>query len=157
MKRTPRIDQDAYVKEWPLLFETETPTGKDFVDRADELVVDLSQSDLDRVKAMANRYNSTLAGLILQILFEFLYGYYLLAKMRRQKFGLFKDFPPADPAAGTDFSLHDELLRLRVPRRLWLDLEAIAQREGVERHDLAGLIVRRYVEGHSDSGMASGA
>lgn len=152
------MNQDAHIKEWPFLFEKETEAGKNFIDRADELVVDLIQSDLEQLKAMSSRYSSTLPSLVLQVLFEFFYGYYLLAKMRRERFGFFADRPLNDPAAGTPFTLDDNnQLLLMVPHRLWLDLDAIAQREGIERHILAGLIVRRYVEGHADIGQIFGA
>lgn len=149
MKRRPRIDQDAHLAQWPLLFETGMPAGKDFTQREDELLIQLDEAWVEKLAAMARRYGSSPAGFSLLILFDFLYGYYLLARMRREKFGLFKGFPAHDPTLGTAFSIDaEQCLHLMVPRRLWLDLESIAQRQNLPLPELAGLIIQRFLEGH---------
>lgn len=144
-----RIDPDAMRKTWPVLYEAGTPKETEFVLRDAEVVIAQNGIDSQEIEKLAGRFRCTSAGLVLQIVFEFVYGSYLLTGMRRTRTGLFKGFPATDPAPWSSFEPDAQgLFRIAVPHRLRVDLDSLAERQGIETEQLAGLLVRRYMEGH---------
>lgn len=148
MSRSARIDQDALIRNWPALFAA-TPLGEEFVKRDTQLEIELRHLDAWRLEQLAPRFRCTAAGVVLQVLFEFVYGYYALARMCRERSGLFKGFPSVDPAPWSSLEIDDRgFASLAMPIRLRTDLEAMARPEGLSGAQLAGLIIQRYLDGH---------
>ena len=147
---TTRFDANVLELAWPDLAEP-VPANKEFVCRDAGLAIVIDDDTLHSLSDLASSFQCSIAGLVLQVLFEFSYGHYLMTRMRREKDGLYKGFPSSDPAPWSSFDRGgDGRVWLAMPRRLHVDLDVMAQRENLDVEDLAGLILRRYAHGHLD-------
>lgn len=151
-----RIDADALPVHWPSLIDS-APAMDDFVRRDAAVTLDLQPADARDIRELAARFDSTEAGVVLQAIMVFVYGRYLLVRMRRDRAGLFKGMSGDDPAS---FSLSGSAagnpMQLEVPHRLLIDLDALARRQSITASALAGMALNRFMSGHLDPGSRIG-
>lgn len=144
-----RLDADALPVQWPLLVDR-APLMEEFVLRDATIEIGLQHVDRQALRKLAMRFGVSDAGLILQAVFVFVYGRYLLVRMRRNRSGLFEAFAGHDPARNATGSGEDRRIQLAIPSRLLVDLDALARRRSITPAALAEMALARFINGHLD-------